>query len=81
MKILVLPEDEPGPDKDAMKCVLQSMEDMLERYRCQVMSSKSSRKVYRMEDKAGQQIGRVQYFLSILFKELVTTGRVQEIYG
>ena len=80
MKVTVTPEGE-NPDVNAMKCVLPTYSEIDEHSREMVMESKSTKTKYWLGDKAGQQIGRVQYFLNSAFKELLQDGAVNDIYG
>jgi hypothetical protein len=80
MKITVQIE-EGNPDPNALKCMLPQYEDMTESEREAIMKSKSSKKEYRVGDKAGEQIGRVQYFLNTVFKELLQDGSAEDVYG
>lgn len=68
-----------GKDKEAVLCVVP--DDLEEKFLEQTMTSKSSKKTYKVRDVVGKTVGRVQYFLSGTFRQLIMEGKVTQIIG
>lgn len=68
-----------GKDKEAILCVVP--DDLEESILSTTMTSKSSKKSYQVRDVVGKTVGRVQYFLSGTFRQLLLENKVEEITG
>ena len=72
-------EEEGGKDEKALMCFVPR--NLPPKYADAVMTNNSSKISYAMKDMEGKAVGRVQYFLNGVFKDLLEDGKVAEVKG
>lgn len=71
--------EEGGKDDKALMCFVPR--NLPPKYGDVTMTNNSSKKSYDMKDIEGKAVGRVQYFLNGVLKDLLEDGKVAEVKG